>query len=129
MEKIKYLTYIIDKDGRSLDLERASAIKDMPTPENVSALQSFLGLANYYQVFIPNMHNLRAPLNELVKKDKDWDWTPFSVWNVCYHYSEEMCSCMCVCYSLAKCCCKISENEEDEDAVSFYMKGFNGSME
>ena len=36
----------------------------------------FLGLANYYQVFIPNMHNLRAPLNELLKEDKDYEWTP-----------------------------------------------------
>ena len=44
-------------------------------------------------------------------------------------FSEEMCSYVCVCYSLAKCCCKIKENEEDEDAVSFYMKVFNGSME
>ena len=37
---------------------------------SISSLQSFLGLANYYQVFIFNMHNLRAPLNELLKKDK-----------------------------------------------------------
>ena len=48
----------------------------MPTPENVSALQSFLGLANDYQVFIPDMYNLRAPLNEFLKKDKDWEWAP-----------------------------------------------------
>ena len=44
-------------------------------------------------------------------------------------FSEEMYSCVCVCYSLANCCCKIKENEEDEDAVNFYMKVFNGSME
>ena len=36
---------------------------------------------------------------------------------------------MHVCYSLSKCCCKIKENEEDEDAVSFYVKVFNGNME
>ena len=68
MEKIKYLGHIIDKDDRKPELEPATALKDMPAPENISALQSFLGLVNYYQVFIPNKHNLRAPLNELLKK-------------------------------------------------------------
>ena len=43
----------------------------VPAPKNISALQSFLGPANYYQVFIPNMNNLHAPLNELLKKDRD----------------------------------------------------------
>ena len=32
MNKIKYLGHIIDKDGRRPDPERATAIKDMPTP-------------------------------------------------------------------------------------------------
>ena len=31
---------------------------------------------NYYQSFIKNLHDLRAPLNELIKKDKMWRWTP-----------------------------------------------------
>ena len=66
---------MIDKDGRRPDLERAAAIKDMPAPDNIVSLQSFLGLANYYQVFIQNMHDLRTLLNELLKKDKTWDWT------------------------------------------------------
>ena len=61
MEKIKYFELIINKDGRRPEPQWATAIKDMPGPENVSALQSFLRLANYYQMFIPNMHNLRAP--------------------------------------------------------------------
>lgn len=76
MKEIKYLGHIIDKDGRRPDPERAIAIKDMPAPENVTVLQSFLGLANYYQAFIPNMHNLRALLNDLLRKDKVWEWTP-----------------------------------------------------
>ena len=52
MNKIKYLGHIIDKDGRRLDPERATAIKDMSAPDNVAILQSFLGLANHYQSFI-----------------------------------------------------------------------------
>ena len=47
----------------------------MPSPRNVNELQSFLGLANFYQVFIKNMHELRAPLNDLLKKDKRWKLT------------------------------------------------------
>ena len=74
LEEIKYLGHIIDKDGRRPDPDRATAIKkkNMPVPGNITELQSFLGLANYYQSFIPNMHNLRAPLNALLKKDSIW---------------------------------------------------------
>ena len=71
MNKIKYLGYIIDKDGRRTDPERDTGIKDMPTPDNVTTLQSFLGLANYYQSFIKNLNDLSALLNELSKKDKN----------------------------------------------------------
>ena len=73
MKEIKYLGHIIDKDSRKLDPERVAVIKNMPAPENVASLQSFLGLANYYQAFIPSMHNLRAPLIELLRKDKAWE--------------------------------------------------------
>ena len=76
MNKIKYLGHITDKDGRCSDPEKAPAIKDMPAPDNVMTLQSFLGFANYYQSFIKNLHDLRAPLNKLLKKDKKWRWRP-----------------------------------------------------
>lgn len=62
--KFRYFGQIIDQHRRRPDPERATAIRNMPAPENVSTLQSFLSLANYYNVFIPSMHNLSAPLNE-----------------------------------------------------------------
>ena len=61
LPEIKYLGHIINRDGRRPDLERANRDK-------VQALQSFLGLANFYQGFMKNMQNLRGPLNELLKK-------------------------------------------------------------
>ena len=72
MNKIKCQGYIIDKDGRRLGPEWATAIKDMPAPDNVTTLQSLLGLANHYQSFIKNLHDLRA----LLKKANKWRWTP-----------------------------------------------------
>ena len=70
MKKIKDLEYIIDKDGRRPNPERATAIKDMSTPNNVTTLKSFLGLAHDYQSFIKNLHDFSAPLNELQKKKR-----------------------------------------------------------
>ena len=75
LEEIKFLGHVINKDGKKPDKSRAVAIKDMPNPKNVKTQQSFLGLVRYYQDFIPNLHNLRAPLNELLRKEKKWIWT------------------------------------------------------
>ena len=76
MNKIKYQGHIIDKNRRRPDPERSIAIKDMPATDNVATLLSFLGLANYYQSFIKKLYDLRAPLNEILKKDKKWRWMP-----------------------------------------------------
>ena len=38
-------------------------------------LQSFLGLANFDQSFIKNLHDLCAPAKRTTKKDKKWRWT------------------------------------------------------
>ena len=61
MNEIRYLEHIIDKNERRPDSERAKAIKNMPSPRNVTELQCFLVLANFYPVFIKNIHELRAP--------------------------------------------------------------------
>lgn len=75
MSEIKYLGQIINAKGRRPDPKRAEAIKNMPIPKNITTLQAFLGLANYYGIYIKNMHDLRAPLNNLLKKDVKWNWT------------------------------------------------------
>jgi len=61
MERIKYLGQIIDCEGRKPDPQRTEAIKNMPAPDTVAKLQSFLGLAQYYAIYIPKMYDLRAP--------------------------------------------------------------------
>ena len=75
MTQVKYLGQIINEKGRQPDPERAEAIKGMPSPSNIANLQAFLGLANYYGIYIKNMHDLRAPLNNLLKKGAKWNWS------------------------------------------------------
>ena len=75
LTKIKYLGQIINSKGRKPDPSRKSALQNMPIPTNVSELQAFLGLANYYGNFIPKMHVLRVPLNKLLRKDENCNWS------------------------------------------------------
>ena len=48
---------------------------DAPAPTDVSQLRSFLGMVNYYSGFIPNLSSILNPLNSLLCKGKQWQWT------------------------------------------------------
>jgi hypothetical protein len=43
---------------------------------SVSDIQSFLGLARYYQRFIEGFLKISKPMTELLKKDKEFKWMP-----------------------------------------------------
>ena len=73
MLKIKYLEQIIITKGQRPNLKRLSAIQNTPAPTNIAELQAFLGLANYDHVYINNIHDLHALLNEQLKKEKRWN--------------------------------------------------------
>ena len=46
-----------------------------PIPNNVKELQSFLGTVNYLSKFLAFLSDLCAPLQGLLKKDTDFQWT------------------------------------------------------
>ena len=46
-----------------------------PVPANASQLSSFLGLVNYYALFLPSLSTTLHPLNALLQKGTAWKWT------------------------------------------------------
>lgn len=68
LPKIKYLGQIIDENGHRPDPSRADVIQNMPPLTNISTLQAFGGLTNYYQMYITNIPKVRVPLNNLLRK-------------------------------------------------------------
>jgi hypothetical protein len=75
VDTIEFLGYIISDQGISMDPERVKSISSWPQPTKVKELQSFLGFANFYRMFIPNYSAIVLPLLKLLKKDIKYEWT------------------------------------------------------
>ncbi|KAK6755999.1 hypothetical protein RB195_014409 [Necator americanus] len=76
LTEINYLGFLINTQGRRPDTEKTKAIHKMPAPNDVSQLLSFLGFITFYGNFVKDLHNLRAPLDTITKKDVVYTWTP-----------------------------------------------------
>ncbi|XP_039453069.1 uncharacterized protein K02A2.6-like [Culex pipiens pallens] len=75
LPQIKFLGHIVDKDGIRPDPSKTEAIAQMQPPKDVQQLRSYLGAINYYGRFVKQMKQLRAPLDNLLKKDAPWRWS------------------------------------------------------
>ena len=73
--KIEYLGMIIEEGRISMDPVKLGGIRDWPTPTRVKQVRSFLGFGNFYRKFISHYSDLAQPLNDMTKKDKEFEWT------------------------------------------------------
>jgi len=65
---------VIGKDGIKLDSSKVLAVKEFPRPRTNKNIKQFLGLADYYRRFIPNLSKIAKPLTNLLKKDETFVW-------------------------------------------------------
>ena len=63
---IKYLGHEISDGTVLVELAKTEAISTWPEPCCMRELQLFIGLANYYNEFIPNFATIAAPLTDLL---------------------------------------------------------------
>jgi hypothetical protein len=59
-----------------VDQSKDQDVLSWKAPTSVSDIQSFLGLAGYYQRFIEEFSKISKPMMELLEKDKQFKWTP-----------------------------------------------------
>ena len=73
--KLKYLGHLKAKDGVKPNPDKIEVIKNFNIPNNVTDVQSFLGLARYYRKLIEGFSTISKPLNEVTKKTKSFNWS------------------------------------------------------
>jgi len=73
-EQIDYLGLIISNGKVTMDPVKVQEIAQWPVPTTVKGVRSFLGFCNFYHVFIPKFSDIARPLNDLTKKNQQWQW-------------------------------------------------------
>ena len=54
--------------------EKVRTAKEWEDPKNITDLQAFLGLANFYRRFIMNYSKIVAPMTRFTGKGVKWEW-------------------------------------------------------
>ena len=70
---VEYLGHLLSNKGIAKG-PKVDAVKQMPRPQDVSTLKSFLGSVQFYGKFLPNLSTITEPLFKLTKRDTPWRW-------------------------------------------------------
>ena len=74
-EEIKYLGFVIGKEGIKPDLDKGKAIWSMTAPTTVREVRSFMGMCSYYRRFIPKFSQIAESTIALTKKYARFQWS------------------------------------------------------
>jgi reverse transcriptase-like protein len=74
-KQVEYLSVIIRQGKVEMDPIKVEGIAKWPTPTTVKDVHSFLEFCNFYWSFIANFSAVARPLNDLIKKQRQWSWT------------------------------------------------------
>ncbi|GFY06297.1 retrovirus-related Pol polyprotein from transposon 17.6 [Trichonephila clavipes] len=74
-DKLKYLGLVISKEEIETDNSKVKAITEMKPPKNSKEVSKFLGMAGWYQKFIPKYADICEPLYRLKKKGAKFNWS------------------------------------------------------
>ena len=73
--EIKFLGWVVNKDGTKPNTEKVRAITEFPRPTSKKNVKSFLGVCSYYRQSINNFSAIAEPLIRLLRKNTEFFWS------------------------------------------------------
>ena len=74
LRSLTFLGQIVSDQGVEVDLKKIESVKNWPRPLTLTDIRSFLGLSNYYRMFIECFSTSVALLTALTKKKAMFEW-------------------------------------------------------
>ncbi|ESK82075.1 reverse transcriptase-rnase h-integrase [Moniliophthora roreri MCA 2997] len=75
MTEVVFLGMVIRPGYIAMDPVKLAGIADWEPPQAVKGVRVFLGFGNFYRKFIGKYAHLTRPLNDLLQKNRKFDWT------------------------------------------------------
>ncbi len=75
LTSIVYIGHKILPNGIMAHWAKVVTILEMPNPTNVHTLKSFIGLCNYYKIYVQDFITIAHLLYALLQKDVAWTWS------------------------------------------------------
>jgi ribonuclease HI len=76
LDQVPFLGHILSVEGVVVDPSKVKDILEWKSSTTVHLIRSFLGMAGYYRSFIPDFSKISKPINELLKNNVKFNWTP-----------------------------------------------------
>jgi putative transposase len=73
-ESVEYLGHVIYPGGLGVQQAKVEAIARILHSTNVNRVHAFMGLTNYYRMYVKGFSAMAKPLNLLLKLDQEWQW-------------------------------------------------------
>ncbi|CAM5157383.1 unnamed protein product [Eretmochelys imbricata] len=70
MAEVSYLGHRVGSGRLKPEPAKVEVIRDWPAPHTKKQVQAFIGMAGYYQRFVPHFSTIATPITELCKKGK-----------------------------------------------------------
>ena len=75
LKEVSFLGHIVSAEGIRVDPAKIEAVVNWKSPQNVTEVRSFLGLAGYYRRFVRGFSVIASSLTKLLRKGIKFEWT------------------------------------------------------
>lgn len=73
--EVTYLGHIVSAEGLRTDPKKITCMENFPVPKNITEIQRFLGMCNYYRRYVRDFDKIAKPLHALCRRDIQFIWS------------------------------------------------------